>query len=189
MHPEPSVQARGADRGLIVIARLVRSADFERVLGTRNRANSTHFAVHHIADRPSNPAKPQRLCLSPKLSTAGQQVANRPVDDLCPEGLFQVEAVADTVHMASHAADIWLGAVVPKRHARRSVTRTMLKRQIRAVVQGNAASLAGGLWVVRLRAPFDRVQFVSATSDALRRVAHAELDLLIRKAAQRSVAG
>ena len=28
-------------------------------------------------------------------------------------------------------AGVWLGAVVPKRHARRSVTRVLIKRQIR----------------------------------------------------------
>ncbi len=79
---------------------------------------------------------------------------------------------------------VWLGAVVPKRHARRSVTRTLLKRQIRAVVTGHAASLAGGLWVVRLRAPFDRARFVSAASDELKAVARAELEHLMLAAVQ-----
>ena len=85
-------------------------------------------------------------------------------------------------------AALWLGAVVPKRHARRSVTRSLLKRQIRAVVSGHAASMAGGLWVVRLRAPFDRARFVSAASDELKCVARAELEGLIGRAAQRVVA-
>jgi ribonuclease P protein component len=172
-----------------VIARLLRSADFERVLGTRNRANSTHFAVHHVADHPSSAPKPHPHCVPTELSTGGQHVANSPVDDFCTDGLLQAGPPVDGMQMASNAAGIWLGAVVPKRHARRSVTRTMLKRQIRAVVQSNAENLAGGLWVVRLRAPFDRTQFVSATSSALRRVARDELDLLIRKATQRLAAG
>ena len=84
---------------------------------------------------------------------------------------------------------IWLGAVVPKRHARRSVTRSLLKRQIRAVVDAHAAALANGLWVVRLRAPFDRTLSPSAASTALKRVARAELDGLIGNAAQRVPAG
>jgi len=84
---------------------------------------------------------------------------------------------------------VWLGAVVPKRHARRAVTRTLLKRQIRTVVAGHAAALAGGLWVVRLRAPFDRARFVSAASDELKRVAREELDSLIGSAARRVAAG
>lgn len=81
----------------------------------------------------------------------------------------------------------WLGAVIPKRHARRAVTRTLLKRQIRAAMQ-RQPRLPGGLWVVRLRAPFDRAQFVSAASDGLRRAAHDELDALLADAARRSAA-
>ncbi len=81
---------------------------------------------------------------------------------------------------------LWLGAVIPKRHARRSVTRSLLKRQIRCVVGDHAAALAGGLWVVRLRAPFDRARFCSAASDELKRVARDELEGLIGRAAQRA---
>jgi len=77
----------------------------------------------------------------------------------------------------------WLGMVVPKRHARRSVTRTLLKRQIRvAFAEGEAAQLLPpGLWVVRLRMPFDRKQYPSASSDALRAAARAELQGLVAK--------
>ena len=78
---------------------------------------------------------------------------------------------------------IWLGAVVPKRHARRALTRSLLKRQIRAAVERHAGGLAPGLWVVRLRAPFDRSRFTSAASDALRSAARQELDGLLARAA------
>lgn len=84
---------------------------------------------------------------------------------------------------------IWLGAVVPKRHARRSVTRTLLKRQIREVVRGEAAALAEGLWVVRLRAPFDRARFISAASDALRQAVRSELEQLLRRMSIRTPVG
>jgi ribonuclease P protein component len=80
----------------------------------------------------------------------------------------------------------WLGGVVPKRHARRAVTRSLLKRQIRAafVAQATAASLPlpAGLWVVRLRAPFDVKQFPSASSEALRAAARDELAQLLLRA-------
>ncbi|MFG5410316.1 ribonuclease P protein component [Piscinibacter sakaiensis] len=75
----------------------------------------------------------------------------------------------------------WLGMVVPKRHAKRSVTRNLVKRQIRAVFDDvglageRAAGLRPGLWVVRLRAPIDRSRFPSAASDALRRAMRDEL--------------
>jgi ribonuclease P protein component len=162
-----------------VIARLVRSADFERVLRTRTRVNSVHFAVHHVPDRPSLATKASK---SPglarefnpgELSTATQTAQPLPVDD---SGIGT---------LAVGPGAVWLGAVVPKRHARRSVTRTLLKRQIRAVVTGHAATLAGGLWVVRLRAPFDRTQFVSAASNELKQLARTELEHLMLDAAQR----
>jgi len=83
---------------------------------------------------------------------------------------------------------VWLGAVVPKRHAKRSVTRTLLKRQIRSAATSSESALAAGLWVIRLRAPFDRSHFVSAASDALKRTARAELQQLLASAAQRVAA-
>jgi ribonuclease P protein component len=157
-----------------VISRLVRSADFERVLRTRSRASSVHFAVHHVPDRPSTPAKPVKKSISAELSTDVAVDVALPVDDSVK--LMTVRALPDA---------LWLGAVVPKRHAKRSVTRTLLKRQIRAVVGDQGSALATGLWVVRLRAPFDRSHFVSAASDELKRVARTELQQLLTSAAQR----
>ena len=82
----------------------------------------------------------------------------------------------------------WLGVVLPKRLARRAVTRTLLKRQIRSALGAREKALPGGLWVVRLRAPFDRAQFVSAASDALRRSAREELVQLLGGLAPQSPA-
>ena len=86
----------------------------------------------------------------------------------------------------------WFGAVVPKRHARRSVTRSLLKRQMRAAAQRQAGAadlaLAAGLWVVRLRAPFDAAAFKSAASLGLRNAARVELQSVLDQAARR-VAG
>lgn len=81
---------------------------------------------------------------------------------------------------------LWLGSIVPKRHARRAVTRNLLKRQIRAAFVGRDDALAPGLWVVRLRAPFDRKQYPSASSEALRLAARAELAQLIDRVVSRS---
>ncbi len=71
--------------------------------------------------------------------------------------------------------------VVPKRHARRAVTRNLLKRQIRVVFAGQESALAAGLWLVRLRRPF-APQYVSARSPALADAARAELEQLLRPA-------
>lgn len=77
----------------------------------------------------------------------------------------------------------WLGMVIPKRHARRSVTRSVLKRQIRAAIASHEAMLPAGLWVVRLRCPFDRTLFASAASMPLSAAAGDELASLLRRIA------
>lgn len=82
---------------------------------------------------------------------------------------------------------VWLGMVVPKRHAKRAVTRTLLKRQIKAAMDLQAPALPG-LWVVRLRAPFDRTVYVSAASKALSAVAREELTRVLQAAAHRLTA-
>jgi ribonuclease P protein component len=80
----------------------------------------------------------------------------------------------------------WLGTVVPKRHAKRAVTRNLLKRQMRAVVQHEADRLPPGLWVLRLKAPFDKQQFPSAASPPLRVLARGELATLLQRAVSRA---
>ena len=151
------------------LARLVKSADFERVLGARRRAATAHFAVHHLAARPAPAAS---ACSGPaagKLSTISDPGSALPVDD---------SSAGDP-----SAADAWIGAVVPKRHARRAVTRSLIKRQIYAAADRHRDRLGPGLWIVRLRSPFDRSRFVSAASSALRDDARRELESLLEAAA------
>ncbi len=146
-----------------MLGRLVHKADFERLLSTRSRVRSTHFALHHVSGAPQGP--PTWVCKAgaAELSTTPAPVLPPPVDD----------------SPAGH----WVGCVVPKRHARRAVTRNLLKRQIRASFDRHAASLPGGLWLVRLRAGFSTAEFVSARSVALAQAARAELDGLLAQAA------
>lgn len=149
-----------------IVQTMVQKADFERVLATPSRSRSAHFAVHHVNGGPCA-SRWQRLHTGePKLSTDGAQLDAQPVDDS---------------HPAAPEA-CWLGSVVPKRHARRSVTRALLKRQIRAAMARHAGELPPGLWVVRLRAPFAPAQFPSAASDALRQAARSELEQLFNRA-------
>lgn len=161
-----------------MIGRVVRSADFERVLGTPSRARSAHFAVHHLADSPSLPKR------RPSTGTADLSTGDAPFHPQAVDET-QIASVAPTSAAPLPAAPdrAWLGYVVPKRHAKRAVTRTLLKRQIRAVFAG-LPELPPGLWVVRLRMPFDRKQFPSASSEALRAAARAELLQLTRKLAR-----
>ncbi|WP_144006758.1 ribonuclease P protein component [Pelomonas sp. KK5] len=156
-----------------MIGRIVRSADFERVLGKPSRARSAHFALHHLAESPSEAAwRAKHLSTGAgDLSTGDVQVIHKAVDDLPPAGR-------------------WLGTVVPKRHAKRAVTRNLMKRQIRQAFdqasRGDEPVLPPGLWVVRLRSPFDRQQFPSASSDALRAAVRAELAQLVARVLPRA---
>jgi ribonuclease P protein component len=94
---------------------------------------------------------------------------------------------ARTAHFALHrmpsaGADASaIGAVVPKRWAKRAVTRNTIKRQIYAV--NEAFRLPAADYVVRLRAAFDRVQFTSATSPLLKRAVRVELQQLFSQVA------
>jgi ribonuclease P protein component len=81
----------------------------------------------------------------------------------------------------SHAC-VWLGAMVPKRWAKRAVTRNAIKRQIYNVSAQFEPHLGLGAHVVRLRAGFDRARFVSASSDALKSAVRAELFSLFARA-------
>jgi ribonuclease P protein component len=72
--------------------------------------------------------------------------------------------------------------MVPKRWARRAVTRNAIKRQIYTVSAAVAESLPRAAHVVRLRAAFDRKQFVSASSDALKAAVRTELQQLLARA-------
>ncbi len=85
--------------------------------------------------------------------------------------------------------DVWLGAMVPKRWARRAVTRNTIKRQIYTVGATFEARLPQAAHVVRLRTAFDRKQFVSATSDQLKQAVRAELLQLFGHAARRAGGG
>lgn len=76
----------------------------------------------------------------------------------------------------------WMGALVPKRLAKRAVTRNAIKRQIFNVGSNFKSSLPVAAHVVRLRAGFDKRQFLSATSDQLKAAVRAELQQLFASA-------
>jgi len=143
-----------------MIGRLLRKSDFERVLAVPPCSRSPHFAVHYLCDRPTEPCQPAVDI----LSTGNAQSMTRSVDNLISE--------------------LWLGQVIPKRHAARSVTRNMLRRQVRAAMDRQGARLRPGLWLVRLRQPFSKKDFVSADSTPLRSAASVELDRLLERAAR-----
>jgi len=76
---------------------------------------------------------------------------------------------------------VWIGAMVPKRWARRAVTRNTIKRQVYAVSGRFADRLPEAAHVVRLRATFDRKQFISASSEQLKLAVRQELEQLFER--------
>jgi ribonuclease P protein component len=178
-----------------LLGRIVRPADYVRVLATPMRLRSPHFAVHHLDGRPlplkrpmaraavlPEPAATSHALVTASLSTelsTGADLSTAPdVDDLQLRG----SAALVETPMTQPGFDRWLGLVVPKRHARRAVTRTLVKRQIRNVAAACAPQLEPGLWVVRQRSPFDPKQYPSAASDALKEAAREELRVLFERA-------
>jgi len=96
--------------------------------------------------------------------------------------------VASTAHFALHvqrpAPQNRIGAVVPKRWAKQAVTRNAIKRQIYGLAQAQAVQTPAADMVVRLRKTFQRTQFVSATSQALKSAVRSELKELFDKLSQ-----
>lgn len=132
----------------------LRTADFQRLLASRPCARTEHFVLHHLPR-----AAPATEPGEGELSTPSATVATPLVDDRRR-----------------------LGLVVPKRHARRAVTRSLIKRQGRAQFAAHAAHLPGGDWLLRLRSPYAKTQFVSAASQPLRLAVHGEMKQLFSAA-------
>ena len=72
-----------------------------------------------------------------------------------------------------------IGALTPKRWAKRAVTRNMIRRQIHAVSREFEPELPPTAYVVRLRASFNSPNFVSASSDTLKKIVRIELQQLL----------
>ena len=142
----------------VVIDRLVRKAEFERALRNAPQARSPLFALHH--------AGAVSGATQGKLSTDEVEDGALAVDDSGKSGR-------------------WLGLVVPKRHARRSVTRSLVKRAMRHAAERHAATLPAGVWVLRLRQTIDRSRFPSAASAPLAQLVAAELEQLMCAAERR----
>src|SRR4051812_20675593 len=103
--------------------------------------------------------------------------------------------VSRTPHFVLHRAAIeaspspepWIGAVVPKRWAKRAVTRNGIRRQIYAVSAAFEQRLPASAHVVRLRLDFARKDFPSAWSDALKESVRAELLQLFERVTRTAV--
>jgi ribonuclease P protein component len=133
--------------------RLKTRPQFQAAMAGGTVARTAHFALH-------------RLALGAAPPPTGP--------DSTPQAL-QSQALFG---VGGAAAEVWLGAMTPKRWARRAVTRNAIRRQIYAVAQDCQTHLPHAAHVVRLRAGFDCKQFVSAWSEPLRLAVRAELEQL-----------
>jgi ribonuclease P protein component len=100
------------------------------------------------------------------------------------DAVMAAGVVARTSHFALHqqpqTATSRIGAVVPKRWARKAVTRNLIKRQIYAL--GREPWTSDLPWadrVIRLRKTFDGKLFISASSEKLRHAIRTELHQLM----------
>lgn len=131
--------------------RLQTRPQFQAVLAGAIVAKTTHFALH----RNALDAKPV------------QAESGNPVDFPAARSLFPVQ-------------DVWLGAMVPKRWAKRAVTRNAIKRQIYTVSADFSHQYPQAAYVVRLRRDFSRKEFISATSELLKQAVRAEVQALMQ---------
>jgi ribonuclease P protein component len=136
------------------VQRLKTRAQFQAVLAGTTVSRTAHFALHR-AGLDTQPPPP---------ATPGPESNG-------PKALFAV-------------LEPWVGALIPKRWAKRAVTRNAIKRQIYAVSNDLEPTLPQAAHVVRLRSAFDRAKFPSATSDALKQAVRGELQQLFARAAQ-----
>ncbi len=146
--------------------RLKTRPQFQAAMAGGTVSRTAHFALHRLvveADGSAPAGQPGAAPPGPGSLPSTQG----------PQALFAVQ-------------DVWLGAMVPKRWARRAVTRNAIKRQIYTVGATFEARLPRAAHVVRLRAAFDRKQFTSATSDQLKLAVRAEPLQLFGYATRRS---
>lgn len=151
------------------VGRMRASADFERVLAQPAVVANRHFALHALASEP-------RARVNPHAEPAKVDLLTEPYRG----NPIAVDNAQTPGHQAVPPRCIWLGIVVPKRYARRAVTRSMLKRQMRSGIERFAASLPLGMWVFRLRSSYDPQRYVAAAPSELRLTVRSEVIQLLQ---------
>jgi ribonuclease P protein component len=145
------------------VQRLKTRPQFQAALSGGTVSRTPHFALHRLS-------LPESLLTG---DTSAPQGAPSGSNTDTPASLFKTQ-------------EVWLGAMVPKRWARRAVTRNTIKRQIYAISAQFEVRLPCAAHVVRLRSEFDRRQFISATSPLLKNAVRLELEQLFERAAKPS---
>jgi ribonuclease P protein component len=149
------------------VQRLKSRAQFEAAMAGGTVSRTAHFVLHRASFPERTAVLPAQAgtegALGPRLRGDDEKV-------LFEKVLFAVQD------------EPWIGAVLPKRWAKRAVTRNGIKRQIYNVSESFATRLPSAAHVVRLRSEFARAQFPSAWSDALKASVRGELLKLFEQA-------
>ena len=158
--------------------RLKSRAQFQAVLAGTTVARSGHFVLHRL-QLPMDLPQSGVLGHNSGAVPPGKMPASEPFpvgNRRCSLPLFD-------------ASGNWLGAMVPKRWAKRAVTRNMIKRRIYSLAEAAStratAVMVPAAYVVRLRSAFDLHLFKSATSAPLRQAVCQELSSLFAQGFQR----
>ena len=141
--------------------RLKTRPQFQAVLAGSVIAKTEHFVLHRNSLEPIRVPAPQVTPEPDAHKAKGDELAAR---------LFPV-------------LDVWIGAMVPKRWAKRAVTRNTIKRQIYTVSAETMHNFPQAAFLVRLRREFSRKEFVSATSAQLKEAVRAEVLALMQTGA------
>jgi ribonuclease P protein component len=151
-------------------------AVFEQALKSKPLARSEHFVLHHcfVAEKATasvglkHPAAVPDPLPTSVLSTNGGQSQHAAVDN----------SISFRSASAHQTGALCLGLVVPKRHAKRAVTRNTIKRQARALGSLHREALGAGAYVLRLKATFGPPTYRAATSNALRAAVRHEINAM-----------
>ena len=136
--------------------RLKTRPQFQAALAGGTVARTAHFALHRVAINAGGPLSAAAASIAPTKA----QETSVPAGGAAQTALVASSAVADSVALPTarsaplplfSVADVWLGAMVPKRWARRAVTRNAIRRQIHAVGESLQPPLAADAHLVRLR--------------------------------------
>ena len=141
--------------------RLKTRVQFQAVLAGAVIAKTAHFALH---------------CTSLDVSGAGNTASK--ANKVVHAGKSGLAA------SLFRQQDMWIGAMVPKRWAKRAATRNTIKRQIYAVGSEFCNAYPHSAFVVRLRYGFARSEFLSAVSDQLRQAVRSEVQALMETGAK-----
>ena len=165
--------------------RLKSRAQFQAVLAGPTVARTTHFALHQLDLTAATPgiAEPTAAILPhipPNVAGAAALSTASTAPAAEPQAALMVKRTV--VPLFADTTTAWLGAMIPKRWAKRAVTRNAIKRQVYAVTAAHPPPLTRAAYVLRLRATFDRKQFVSASSEQLKQAVRTELQLLLSRA-------